>query len=44
MNNEEKQELDFHKEMIAQIEAKEKSLLKALKINVEACEGMKTLA
>jgi hypothetical protein len=30
--------------MIAQIEAKEKILFKALKINVETCEGIKTLA
>jgi hypothetical protein len=30
--------------MIAQIEAKEKILFKALKINVEACEELKNLA
>ncbi len=44
LNNEDKQELNLHKEMIAQIEAKEKILFKALKINVETCEGIKTLA
>jgi hypothetical protein len=40
LNNEDKQELDFRKKMVAQIEAKVKILFKALKINVKACEGI----